>query len=115
MTVNIPYSGTGQSILSYFVITTATAALLTGGSIDFNSSSADSLRLKSGKSIFSDLKDYEIALRGFNSSGSYAGLSDYPQEISVIIGFAEKMLAEMSDIPVEFEKIFQENFRDILA
>lgn len=97
------------------VATTATAILLTSSTLS-PVPAARNLRLVNGdESIFGQFKDYEKTLIGFKSSGFESGFTQDTTGVEAIIGFAQKIMEQMTDIPAEYDQIFQKNFRDLLA
>ena len=62
-----------------------------------------------------DLRDYEMLLRGSESSGSQALEEPIEEYIQIIFEFARKIILNSKDVPQEFDKVLRDNFRDILA
>lgn len=67
------------------------------------------------KEIVCDWKNWEIKLRGVDSTGFEGYLSLDSERILILNSFAFNLVNSQEQIPVEFESTFKKKFWDILA
>jgi len=100
--------------LSNLVLTTTTAALVAAAAIG-PSYPTQSRVLTKSQSIFADAKPWESLLGGHTSTGATTIELVEWKQFQSLRRFAAALLGSLTEIPVEYDRIFQDEFRDLLA
>lgn len=72
-------------------------------------------KLEDRASVFAEIKDWELKLKGSESSGSISISNEDGQNVLAINSFALTLINSQTSVPSEFEMTFKKKFWDILA
>lgn len=116
MTLKYNISSTSSLVLNSLILATATALTASNVADQFQNIGDWTKHSYEVKETVYEIKDWEKTLKGFYSTGGMAYFTSTEDVLFSGFGdFAKRLVSNLETVPEDFERVFSDNFWDILA